>query len=186
MLIYTRRAAGPGLSLAGENPPEFPSVGVRAGQQPAACAEGCGKQTKGRTGSTHLMGLTSPTNTFFFSLLLSPSLLPHLQQLLSHAASPRCSSPFVHLLPALSSLNRCSCHSIDFNYHFKGSHQGLLGGWRWIFLRIMRMSEFFLVRWQYCCQSVSFERLFLHVLSACVHKKQNCWRRGKKKSPAII
>jgi len=65
MLIYTRGAAGPGLSLAGGNPPEFPSVGVRAGWKPAAGAKGCRKQIKGRIGNAHLIGLTSPTNTFF-------------------------------------------------------------------------------------------------------------------------
>lgn len=73
------------------------------------------KANEGKNGN----GSTSTKADFFG--LVSTSPLPHLQQLLSllplAAHLPLCTSP------ALYSLTRCSCHSIDFNYHFEGSHQ---------------------------------------------------------------
>lgn len=48
------------------------------------------------------------------------------------------------------------------------------------------MSEFFLVRWRYYCQAVSFERLFLHLLSACVNKKTKLLINEKKAAISYV
>jgi len=110
-------------------PPGVSISGCESGVEASCMCEGVQesrqKANKGKNGKCTSYWIDF-SNKYIFSSYHFPSPPPAAPLTLLLC----CSSPFVHLLPTFAFLNRCSCHSIDFNYRFKGSHQSPLGGWR--------------------------------------------------------